>query len=394
MPEQRDLRSQRSPVLVASIAYFFLYSRLAVLSPYFQVYLRVRGYNPSEVGILLGCLSLAGIIGPLLMARLADRWQNYRVLLLCGLGASVVLFLPFQYAFGLWVAIPLVMAFGLAARSTGTLTDTFVSRIVADPAHQYGRIRVWGSIGFVATSLFIQLTNLMDAQSSLSIMAAFAVTGLLAMGASAFLPGGVPPRREKREEKPAASGQGGKTQGAFWIGMAIVFLGYIGMASHYSFFSLYLQETLGIGTVSLFWALSACAEIPFIFFSGPIIRRLGIGWSLSLAMGAMVVRLIVYALFPVVWVLLSAQLLHGFTFGLFHTASVIFIIKTVSEERRATGMALFFSLSRGGALMLGSAVGGFVVEAWGFPVLYLSFAVPPFLAMLLLMARRRTFSNV
>jgi len=363
---------------------------LAVLTPYFQLYLRARGYSPSSVGILLGCFSIAEVAGPLLIGRIVDRGQNYRLLLLSVLTASIVFILPFHFVSGLWLGIPLVTVFGLAARTTGSLTDAFVGRIIADPVHRYGYIRVWGSLGFIATSLFLQVTKLVDGKSALSILLALIATTLLALGASALLPGGVLPLREK---KSYPSDGFGKMRSPFWLGVTIICLGYIGMASHYSFFSLYIQDTLGLSTVSLFWAVSTTAEVPFIFFSGSIIRRLGIAPAMAMSLAAIVVRLTIYALFPVYPVILAAQLLHAFTFGLFHATSVAFIFTTVPEKHRATGMALFVSLSGSGGLFLGSTVGGFIIEAWGFSVLYLLYAIPPLLALTLLMAKGKSFPN-
>lgn len=138
------------------------------------------------------------------------------------------------------------------------------------------------------------------------------------------------------------------------------------MSSHYSFFSLYVHEALGLSTVSLFWATGPAAEVPFLFFSGSIIRRFGIPAAMMVALGAIAVRLILYALVPVFWVILVAQLLHALTFGFSHASGVAFIFKTVPEDRRVMAMALFLSLSQGCALFIGSTVGGFVIEAWGF----------------------------
>jgi MFS family permease len=62
----------------AWINYFFLFISWAILSPYLQLYLKDRGVSPSRIGLLLGCLELAGIAGPMLIGRLADRLTAYR----------------------------------------------------------------------------------------------------------------------------------------------------------------------------------------------------------------------------------------------------------------------------------------------------------------------------
>jgi hypothetical protein len=63
-----------------------------------------------------------------------------------------------------------------------------VGRVLPDPTGQYGRIRVAGSIGFIATSLFFQITGLISGDSALSILTSFTATVVLAAGTIAFLP--------------------------------------------------------------------------------------------------------------------------------------------------------------------------------------------------------------
>jgi PPP family 3-phenylpropionic acid transporter len=140
--------------------YFVLFVSWAILSPYLQLYLKARGHSPSRIGLLLGCMELAGVAGPLLIGRLADSSCAFRTLLAAGLLLAVATFLPLQLTTAFPVCVACLIAMGFTYRSTIPLLDSIVSRMLPDPARQYGRLRVAGSLGFIAISLFLQWSGL------------------------------------------------------------------------------------------------------------------------------------------------------------------------------------------------------------------------------------------
>ena len=174
--------------LSAQAGYLLLFSTFAILGPYLPLYLRARGFTPSQIGILMGCLELAGIAGPILLALLADRRTAYRALLALSLVVSVLLLVPLQLTGSLAVAVACIVGIGFAYRSSIPLLDTLVGRVLPDPARQYGKVRVAGSVGFIAISIFFQVSGLISGDSSLSVLVSFSATALLAAAAVVFLP--------------------------------------------------------------------------------------------------------------------------------------------------------------------------------------------------------------
>ena len=77
-----------------SLAYFMLFAVYGIISPYLQILVRGLGYGPAAVGLLLAFYEIVGILGPLVLARLADRYGSYRLALVASSGA-VILALPF-----------------------------------------------------------------------------------------------------------------------------------------------------------------------------------------------------------------------------------------------------------------------------------------------------------
>ncbi|MGO9308623.1 MAG: MFS transporter [Spirochaetia bacterium] len=364
--------------------YFVLFVSFGILTPYLQLFLKARGFPPSRIGLLLGIFELAGIVGPILVSRLADSRTAYRALFAGSLVVSVIAFLPLQLTtlFPLVVLCAVVM--GFSYRSSSPLLDSAVSRILPDPRRQYGRFRVAGSIGFIVTSLVLQFGGIVSADSSLSILVAFSASALLAAGAAALLPP-VP----RTAPSPHTAAPGGRHISAFdlgfWAVIAVIFLGRFGIGAYYSFFSLYLRDTFG-GTdaVSMMWAVGALAEIAPVWFSGRLIARWGLRSMLVVSLASISVRLMLFVLAPSLIGIALAQLLHAFTFGTFHTAAVAYVNTKIPAERRGMGMAIYNAIGTGLASFCAAVAAGYIVEAHGYVALFLSFAAVPLGGVLIL----------
>lgn len=367
-------------IAVSGIAnYFFLSVSTAILAPYLQLFLKDRGLSPSRIGLLLGILELAGVAGPILIGRRADRRTAYRGLLALCFIIPVAVFVPMQLttAFPVYVACIIVM--GFTYRATIPLLDSLVSRILANPTQQYGPLRVAGSFGFIAISLFLQFSGLVPPDSSLAILIAFSASVLVAAAMVVLLPP-APPAHVSHETASTR----GELDLRFWIVILVIVLGRFGIGAYYSFFSLYLQQTFPNTGVSLLWAIGPAAEIGLIIFSGPIIKRFGIRTLLVVSLAAVSLRLGLFIIAPSIAVVALAQLLHGFTFGTFHTASVAYINGKISPARRGLGMAIYNSVGIGLSAFLASVIGGFVLERHGFVLLFVSYGAVPLVGILIL----------
>jgi MFS transporter, PPP family, 3-phenylpropionic acid transporter len=374
--------SSRRIAAVAFGNYFFLFVSYAILTPYLQLFLKARGLPPSQIGILLGILELAGVAGPLVLGRLADQKGIYRALLVACLCFSVAVFIPMQVVSAFPIYLVCIVALGVAYRATTPLLDGLVSRSVPDPVRQYGRLRMAGSLGFIAISLFLQFSRIVTGDASLPILVAFGVAAVCsALAVSAF------PAVPRRAGAGTGAGGSWKSNGLdsrFWAIILAIFLGRFAMGAYYSFFSLYLRQYFPQSGVSLFWAIGPLAEMFTIWFSGSLIQRWGLRTMFIVSLTAISVRLGLFVIAPSIVVVGLAQLLHAFTFGTFHTAAVGFVNRVVVAERRATGMAIYNAIGAGLPSFLASIIGGYVLQAHGFATLFVGYAIVPLVGILVL----------
>lgn len=373
-----------------AVHYFLLFAMIAAAGPYFQLLLRARGFDKAQIGLLLGLAAGAGLLGPLLAGHLADRLGKRRTVLTICLVAYACLFIPMAMNSSFALAVFLVLGIGLVARTSVPLTDAMAASELPNPAEQYGPTRVWGSIGYVAALVVIAAFNLVDEDSSASILRGVLATVGLAVISSRMLPD------RHRPEHVSAIPKGTPTgfDAVFWLFVAAAACHQFGMASHYSFFALYLRESMGMGKAAWTWAIGATVEIPFMFFSGVLIKRFGIVRIMMLAMSLVSVRLLAYSASPGLWPVLAVQVVHGITFATFHAATIEFLRRKIAAPRRAWAMALYVSLAGGLPSLVGSSLGGYIVDRFGYAPMYLVYAFVPLIGVGLLAFGVRRLGSV
>jgi PPP family 3-phenylpropionic acid transporter len=389
--------------IIGSSMYFILvyivtYFSFASVTPYLSLLVRGLGYSPKVVGILLGIFEGAGIAGPFLFGYFADRTGRYKpgLLISSGLVAAAVIPLILLRSPILSSVFLAIMAIGF--RSTVPLLDA-ATTISLGKAGNYGKIRTVGSVSFIVMALFLQWTPILRPENSQNIGIVIALCSILIVIFTAILPSRYT-RLEAPASKPAAlpaskpatkptaprAPSPPRKRSGLWspmliLGLIIITLNRLAMTPVYTFFPLYLTETLHWNVVSLMFALAAAAEVPCMYISQRLIRRFGALRLLAVSAAAIGVRLAIYALCPFKPALLLAQLLHSLCYGVFHPAAIALVSGCLPPERRALGMSLYLSLGTGFPAFIGNFIGGFIVDHAGYQTLFASFIAFPIAAI-------------
>ncbi len=400
MPGERggSLRSGFAASLSARMgvvycAYFMIYS---VTSPYLQLILRRLGYGPAAIGLLLGFYELVGIAGPIVLARAADAAGKFKPFLygthLAMLAAAAIL-----ATIRSPIAIIVSLSFlALGLKTPGPVLDS--SALIAIEAERaagrkvidYGALRAIGSAGYVLIVLILQAIPGYDGNPPFVMAMAMAAFMLLSMASITIFP-----------EMGSGRARSGKrpinlswVDAPFVIGLVTIALGRLAMAPTGSFFSLYLVEELDWYAVGGMYALAAIAEIPMMLVAWRFMRKRSPMAAIAISSAAIVVRLLIYALVPTKGGVVTAQLLHSLCYGLFQPASVAFVNMKTPPAERTTGMALLLGIGIGLPAFIGSAIGGFIVEAVGYRWLFASFCVFAAASLALYAANRKALDAV
>jgi len=161
-------------------------------------------------------------------------------------------------------------------------------------------------------------------------------------------------------------------------GLAMAFVNSFSMAALYGYFPLYLTEVLNWDAVGLSFAIGTTSELPVIFLSSLLIYRFGPLPLLAVSALGVAARLSIWAFLPFKPLLLASHLLHALCFGTFFPAFVHFAAGIFPPASRGRGMSLFVAAGIGLPSLLGTFVGGIILEgrpgAAGFGLLFALYA--------------------
>jgi PPP family 3-phenylpropionic acid transporter len=242
---------------------------------------------------------------------------------------------------------------------------------------RYGRVRLWGSLGFVVS---VAVCGALFEQIGIRhfpwlVVAAFALLWLATLRlpdapATAADDGPAPPVRSVLR-RPAVAW--------FFGGVALTVLAHTAL---YAFFSLYLAEQgHGEGVVGLAWGVAVGVEVLFFWAQGRVFGRLTpIGW-LQLAAVATALRFALTAAFGgTLALLLAAQLLHALSFAAQHAACIAMVHRFFPGRLRSRGQALYSVLGYGLPGVVGGLAGGWLGERLGFTLVFWAAAAVGMLA--------------
>lgn len=358
---QKITVQKRPPLyLTPKIYYFCHFAAMAAFAPFLVLYYREIGLTERTIGLLTAIPPLLTLIVAPLWGALADATQQHKRLLqiaIGGLWSTVLLFSLVRSP--LWL-LPLVILYALFSAPIIPLVDNTVLALLGERKALYGRLRLWGALGWGGAGSAIGL-----------LIERFGLTWGF-YGALFFLAGCLLATQQLRVQQ-IQIGQ------PFWQGIRffvsskpwLVFLITIfinGMAAGVgnNFLFLYLDElgaTKTLMGMTLF--VATLSEIPIFFYGDRLLNRLGARGLLLFSLGATVVRMSCYALMPAAVYVLPIQLLHGLTFSAMWVAGVSYANRAAPPGMGATAQGLLSGVSMGLAGATGAALGGYLYGVVG-----------------------------
>src|SRR6266540_1182433 len=326
-----------SPAARLRALYFLYYGNVGTYLPFFAVYLQGLGFSGKQIGLIqmLPSFPLAPIVAISWAAFADHRASPQRALRLAtGWVAFAVLLLPLARA--PWQVALVVVLMALGDRAVVPLTDSVTIEYCRDnPGVSYARIRLFGSLGFVA------------------------LTVVLCVIGYALVARGVP-STPRHGERPAPREMLALLRDRrLWVLLGPAALHWAACAPYHVFFGVFVRD-LGLpdDVTSAGMSIGVIAEILVLLAFPRLERRFPLRRLFAVAALGSAVR----------WALLSRasdpvtvaglQALHGLTFGLFWGSAMRALADVVPPRLRATGQAVFTGVVFGGANAVGYALSG------------------------------------
>lgn len=256
---------------------------------------------------------------------------------------------------------------------------TTLTYLGKNTAH-YGRIRSWGSIGFI-----VSVVGLGYAFDYIAI-AWLLWAGLVCEAGILIFSRQIPKTEVPAHHSDHMPIRQIVLQPRVLALFGACFLMSVAHGPYYTFYSIYLVEHgYAKSAVGGLWALGVICEIGVFFLMPALVRRFGFTRILLVSFSAAVLRFMLIG-WAVDWVvlLLFAQMLHAFTFGAYHASSLGLVHQFFQGRHQSRGQALFGSVTYGAGGMLGGLASGPIWQHWGASALYSCSAGAALLGLILM----------
>lgn len=371
---------QRIPYWRLSSFYFTYYMFVGAFVPYWGLYLKSVNFSAVEIGILLSLFQVSRIFSPSFWGWLADR-TNRRVIwikltALLGLLGYIGVFFGTSF---IWLFF-VMAALSMFTSSTLPLAEAVTMAHIEPANRPYGRIRVWGSIGFIAAA--VGLGIVLDHSKITSLLWVLLVIQTSLFMLSFYIPEPhVPPHHTdhlsiwKIVRRPEVF--------SLLVGCCLMVSAH---SVYYSFYSIYL-ETHGYSKswIGALWAIGVICEIMIFIVMPKLTAKFSLKQILLVSLSLAVLRFSMIGLgASSLWILVLAQTLHAATFGSFHAASVAIIQRYFKGRHQAKGQAIYSSVGYGLGGTIGGVSGGYALQYLGGETTFMLAAIYPLVGFMVI----------
>ena len=338
------------------------------------------GFTGAQIGLILGLAgSIGAIASPFIAGQLADRWFSTERFLasLLAVGGVIKWVTAGQTSYTAWLWLSIL--YGVVYMPTLALSNSMAFSHLADKDRQFPRVRMWGTIGWIAVSwvfpmIYLQtnlhfgwmppfLTGPEVPNVTARLADALRFSALISWGYAAYcllLPH-TPPKKEGVEPLAVAKAFGLLRERSFLVlviaslPIAIVhqiyFIQTPPFLSHLGLLDSQIGPAMTIGQFS---------EILMMVVLGGMLTRFGFRTVITLGALAYFVRYFIWSTNLPVPVLVSSQILHGVCYAGFFAGAYIYTDRIAPDDIRHSAQTVFGILILGGGPVLGGILSGWL----------------------------------
>jgi nucleoside transporter len=328
----------------------------------------VLGFSGSQIGWIFATPAIACVVALFVGGQLADRVMSTEKLLaaLHVIGGIAMLALAFQTTF--WAFFGIMLAYQLAYIPTMSLTNAIAFHHVQDARQDFGRIRLWGTIGWIAASwpfVFILAGKtgeaLEGALSSIFLVAAVASFALAAF--SLTLPA-TPPGRDAQAANAPLEAIRFLAVPAILVLFVVTFMDALVHQAYFQLTSPFLERAgLPANWIMPAMSIGQIAEIVTMAILGAVLSRYGWRTTMAVGIAAHALRFFVYAIGDPLWLMVAINVVHGMCYAFFFAAVYIFVDEYFPKDSRASAQGLFNLLILGLGPFFGSLLWGQLADS-------------------------------
>ena len=347
-----------------------IYSVQGAFWPLLAIHLADLGIGGRDRGWIFGTVAIASTAVPMGFGQLVDRLMPTQRVLALILGLGTVLLAPLaagwvDSALGIFAVF---LAYWMAMAPVYGLANALAMRHLDDPGRDFGRVRSWGTAGWMASGWVVSLVLAAlgptrtghGAYPALGVAAVFsAITSIYCLTLPHTPPLAIGPKapgfREAWLELLRPVGV---------VPVLITSLGfYLTQPMVYQIIPAYFEAAgLPRAWVTSAMTLGQMSEIAILVALPWILKRFGIKATLAIGIVAWLARFLILSLGPPLWIAVAATLLHGAGIACFAVAAQVFLDVRAPGHLRGSAQALSLVATSGLGSLLGNLLAGEVAS--------------------------------
>lgn len=344
---------------------FSFHATNTIILSFLPLYLQYKGLNGTEIGWVLAVGPLASIFSQPFWGYMSDKYKTVkRMLIICIIGLLISSVLFFQMN-GLIAIILMGAVFYFFTSPIGALGDSLAQRRADDLRVSFGTIRTWGSIGFATSSLIVG--KVLSSIGVQYMIWPYVIFGTIALIVAFRL------TDVKVESDPIQLSDIKRllSNKPFLIFLFMIMFLTISHRANDSFIGLYIVQLGGSeGLVGLAWFVGVASEALVFALAGRWFRKFHTLIFIIIAGAIYSLRWFIYAAVDDPMIIIALQVLHGVTFGIFYLSALEYVTRLIPRLLQSTGHLMFYAVFFGISGIVGSLVGGALIDSYGGDTLY------------------------
>ncbi|TCC94489.1 MFS transporter [Pedobacter frigiditerrae] len=359
--------------LMMFLEFFIWGAWFVTLGTYLGVTLKASG---SDTGAVFSTQSWGAIIAPFIVGIIADRYFNAeKILAIIHLAGAILLYQAYKAA-NVDVLYPYILGYMILYMPTLALVNSISFNQMNDPEKEFGKIRMWGTIGWIVAGALISYVFAWDSEKSIAegllkntfLMASIAS---LVLGLLSFTLPKTPPKVDRNEKIKIGELLGfdalkllkDKNFAVFFVSAILI---CIPLAFYYQVAHPYLENS-GIANPTVKMTIGQISEALFLLLIPVFFKKYGFKKTILVGMLAWSVRYLLFAFGngnELAFMLYIGIALHGICYDFFFVSGQIYTNSKAGERYKSSAQGLITLATYGVGMLIGFKVAGMIYDAY------------------------------
>ncbi len=325
-----------------SAFYFFYFAAVGVYVMFLPKVLLDIGYSTTDIGIVLALAPLMRFLTPFLFLKHIKLDQKlFKFILLLSVLSALLFYITIN-SFYLFMMNNAILGVCLS------LLLPYIELIaIKELKNKYGKSRLFGSLGFMLVGLVLAKYLTIPEIALHYYLVATVVTAIFAFSLLKY--DDISLEANKDDEKFSLL--------KYWPLWLSLFLMQVSFGGFYNFFTIY-ETSYGISLemTSYLWAFGVICEVLIFYYQAPLLQK-NLLFMIQISILITSIRWFLLFLYPEsLTVSFFTQSLHAFSFGLYHSAVILYLYKLYSNKKLAQQFMLGIAYGLGG--FMGALIAG------------------------------------